>query len=107
MTFQGVPAENANVPLWLRDMARAINAQLLGKLNCNVDVTLLPNAAATVVVDSRIWPGSALYFMPLTASADAQGSPSVLAAAIGAGTVTLTHTNTADVDKTYRMTILG
>lgn len=89
-----------------RRLARAINRQLSGKLNATLEVTLAAGATTTTVTDVRLTYYSALIFSPLTATA-AAAMTKVYVSAQENGEATLTHDNTADTDRTFRLTIIG
>ena len=72
--------------------------------------TATANAASTVITDStkqRWGYFSAVIFVPMTANADAVALPYVTQANLLPGTMTVTHVNNANTDKTYRIVIIG
>lgn len=77
-----------------------------GHLQNTGSVTLAANAASTVVVEDRCGAMTFLGFMPLTANALSAG-PTVWVSSQSAGGFTITHANTASVDKSFRYCILG
>lgn len=89
----------------LRDVVAGL---LIGKLNVCVDVTLTANAASTTVTDARIRESSGLYLMPTTANAAAAlGTTYISDSGRTHGSVTITHANNAQTDRTFRVAILG
>lgn len=81
-----------------------LNNMLMGKLNSVLDVTLRANETTTTVIDVRISIDSYIGLQPLTSTARASGTYVSLQ---GDQTLTLTHNNTADTDKTFRLLIIG
>lgn len=69
-------------------------------------VTLTQSAASTVVQDPLFESSQAVMFSPLTATAAAEAG-SMYVSSKGAGTFTITHSNTADADKTFDYLIVG
>lgn len=77
-----------------------------GNIQNTGSVTLVANAGTTTVTESRAGPNSFIGFMPLTANA-LSAEPTVYVSSQGKGTFTITHGNTASVDKTFRYCLLG
>ena len=111
--FLGVPETAVDQKEHLRRVARAINGVLQGKLNALATVTLTANSAATTFSDPRITSNSFLGFMPTTANAAAALAGLYVSATqaptgtMTAGTATLNHANNAQVDKTFKVLIIG
>ncbi|QEX23775.1 hypothetical protein FRZ61_37140 [Hypericibacter adhaerens] len=111
VTFKPLPppaGAGGEPGLWayLRRCYDALRGIQAGKLNCTTTVTLAASATTTLLNDPRIGPASVILFMPMTAhAATAAGGLHVSARA--AGSATFTHTNTADVDKTFGVIIIG
>lgn len=91
---------------FLRQVWVVVNNMLLGKINAVVEITLTANSATTALTDPRLSAGSHLTFMPLTANALAD-HPNLIVTAQGKQTATVTHTNNAQTDRTYRLLIIG
>ncbi len=92
--------ELADLHEWLRQVAEEVNDILnLGHANAKGEVTLDANGTTTTLADLRLGATSRVFFSPTTENARAAGVPAMTAK--GRQTSTLTHTNTADVDKTY------
>ena len=116
-TFQGVAPggggcqtlAQAAPASWVQQIASVVNKLLQGKMNAVIPVTLTANSTTTVVTDARISGSSSVYLQPLTADAAAAqgGSPWVLVTSQLAGTLTLTHANDANADKTFNMLVIG
>lgn len=100
------PRDQQAVVAFLRQAWVVVNNILLGKLNAVVEVTLLHDSATTTLTDPRLSINSHLTFMPLTANALAD-LPNVLVTAQDSASATVTHTNSADTDRTYRLLIIG
>jgi hypothetical protein len=79
---------------------------LRGKLNCTGSVTLTAGATSTTLTDTRIGGSSVILFCPTTSTA-AAAMTALRVTAKGDGTATLTHNNTADVDRTLDYAIIG
>jgi hypothetical protein len=98
------PPVNPNGRSEARIIAQAINWLLSGGANDKIEFTLTENSATTVLTDPRLGVGSVLLPMPLTANAAAALAgmyPSVQAT----GTMTLTHANNAQADRSFRAII--
>lgn len=81
-----------------------------GKIELAGEVTLTAGAASTTVTDIRISPQSIIVWHPRTANAAAElaaGTLYVTDANMGNGTMTITHANNAQVDRSYRYGVLG
>lgn len=106
--YQGVPELLSNEQEHRRQLARAINQQLTGKLNAVLQVTLTASSTATVITDKRIGANTGLFFSPLSANAAAALSGLWVNASLQTnGTATLTHVNTATTDRTFNVLLIG
>lgn len=112
--FQSVPEDSSDERDHRRRMARAIQALMLGKSNCTLDVTLNANAATTTIQDPRISATSAIVpAMATTAHAATALAAGIYvtsitgATAFQTGSAVINHNNTVDTDKTIRFLILG
>lgn len=93
---------------WALRLVDVVNRSLQGKLNATVDVTLAAGAASTTITDARISIVSYLQFTPLTADAAAeQASGNMYVSAQQSGQATITHTNNAQTDRSFRVLIIG
>ena len=104
--FQGVPPMLPNEKEHRRQMAQAINNQLGGKLNAVTQITLTPSSTTTTLTDARIGAYTAIVLVPLTADAAAALSGLYVSSQTN-GTATLTHANTASVDRTFNVLLIG
>ncbi|WP_221307251.1 hypothetical protein [Paraburkholderia atlantica] len=75
-------------------------------MNVVIQVTLTPSATTTTVSDSRIGANTGLFFSPLTANAAAALSGLYVSSQKN-GAATLTHANTATVDRTFNVLLIG
>lgn len=89
-----------------RSIVERINLLLAGKMNAVTTVTLAAGATTTTLLDSRIGGQSIILLSPRTATA-AAAMTAVYVSAKAKGSATLTHNNTADVDRTYDVLIIG
>lgn len=96
----------AEIARMQQDSGRVINSLLLGKTNNVSTVTLTANSATTSITDPRITYASYIGLMPTTANG-AAAMTNVYVSARGDGAATLTHTNNAQVDRTFIMLIVG
>lgn len=86
----------------------AVNQLTQGRSNAVGVVTLTANAATTTVPAPNCATGSSVLLFPATANAAAiVAATFVLAANITAGQFIVTHTNNANVDKTFYWIAIG
>jgi hypothetical protein len=71
------------------------------------DVTLATGTTTTVVTDPTVTPDSVITFVPRTTSAQAEPPMVVLAADQLLGSFTITHSNSAVADRTFRWIAAG
>ncbi len=90
---------------WAERVAYALNTAVMNG-NCTNDFTLEANATTTTMTDTRIHPDVVIGFMATTASA-ATAQASIYVTDIGKGTATIHHASSADVDQTFRVSIVG
>ena len=91
-----------------RQIAEVVNRTLDGGINATGSVTLTDSSATTVVADKRLSATSYFGLMPTTANAAAEiGNGTIYVSSQGKQTLTLTHANNAQTDRTYRYCILG
>lgn len=114
INYLNVPEQFEDVPEWLRRISKAVNGTINGKTNNRgagtLAITLTANSATTTVTFSkdRIGVDTIILFMPTTANAaGAISSLYVSARDVAAGTMTLTHANTATVDRTFNYVLVG
>ena len=77
---------------------------LRGKVNTVAEVTLAANQTTTTVADELVSPNSHIALTPMTATAAAE-SPWI--SSQGSGTYTLSHANSGQSDRTYRVNVTG
>jgi hypothetical protein len=104
--YQGVPLMLPNEQEHRRQIAQAVNQQLTGKLNAVLQVTLTAGSTTTSVIDKRIGANTFFGFCPLTADA-AAALGGLYVSSQANGTATLTHANTATVDRTFNVLLIG
>lgn len=85
---------------------RAINNVLSGKLNNWGEVTLDANTTSTDLDDIRIGINSVVILQPTTSNAAAAITTTYVGTP-GDGSVTITHANNAQTDKTFKYVIIG
>lgn len=98
--FQGDPKE------WNRKNAQISNLLMKGATNAAGTVTLTANTTTTTVSDRRAHSNSQIKLTPTTANA-AAATANVYQSAAAAGTITLTHANNAQTDRTFSYTLAG
>lgn len=92
---------------WGLEARVIVNNALGGRLNISETVTLDANADTTTLTDPLIIAGSHIFCTPETANAKAEGHPYIPPATVTAGQAVLHHTNSAQVDRTYRYSVVG
>jgi hypothetical protein len=90
----------------LVDVARGVRLLFQGKTNNVGEITLTANTTTTTLSDRRLTVGSFVAFDPMTANAAAD-VPYALAANRNNLVWTLTHSNAATTDRTFRYVIVG
>ncbi len=90
---------------WAERVAYAVNTAVMNG-NCTNGFTLEPNVTTTTMTDTRIHPDVVIGFMATTASA-AAAQASIYVTDIGKGTATIHHASSADIDQTFRVSIVG
>lgn len=91
---------------WGREAIQIINRAIAGKMNVAQEVTLTANAATTTLTDDLITTASVIGLMPMSANAAAALSTTSFSAPTR-GSVVINHANNAQVDKTFRYSVLG
>jgi len=91
-----------------RKVATAINQLAQGRSNAVGTVTLVANAASTVVTAKNCGAGSVVLLSPLTAHAAAElGNGTIYVSAVANGSFTLAHANNAQTDRTFGYVAMG
>lgn len=101
-----VPRSWHDVKDHLSRLSDAINNILRGKLNNGGTVTLTANSATTTLTDIRIGTESVILLQPTTANAST-ALANVYFGTPGNGTVTITHTNNAQTDRSFRYSVIS
>lgn len=104
--YQGVPLMLPNEQEHRRQIAQAVNQQLQGKLNAVVQITLTPNQTTTTITDARLGANTYIGFCPLTANAATAITGLYVSQQVN-GSATLTHSNSAAVDRTFNLLLIG
>ena len=104
--YDGVPETMTDEKEHRRRLARLGNSLLQGKTNNVIQVTLTAGSATTTVTDKRIGAYTGLFFSPLTSNAAGALSSLYVSAQVN-GSATLTHANTATVDRTFNVLLVG
>jgi hypothetical protein len=90
----------------LDQVERTINELLKGRANNVGEVTLTANDTTSTTVDTRIKSQMKIFLEPRTANA-AAALTNVYVSAVADGSFTLTHSNTATLDRTFDYVIHG
>lgn len=110
--FLGLPANLEKLPDALRRVGQVVNSIMLGKTN-NISftpVTLTANDTTTTVTESagRLGENTLIIFSPTTANAaTAMTKIYVSSRDVENKQFTITHDNTADVDRTFNYILVG
>lgn len=106
--FKGVPLFDPDPKALARQITAVLNSILLGKTNNTKTVTLTANAASTTITDARIGVDTVLLLMPQTANAAAALATTYVSATGRVnGSVTISHANNAQTDKTFSVVLVG
>ena len=102
----GVPGYQPDETQHRRNIAQWCQWVNQGHLSNTGSVTLTANATTTTVTDSRV----SLNSVPVLQAATANGAsamPTTYISTVTNGSFTITHANTAAVDKTFKYALLG
>lgn len=107
-----VPERMTDIPNWVNLIAAKVNQILRGKTNNVGEVTLTANAATTSVsVPVGVFGDKTVFVFDATTStaATALGSGSMYVSTRNPdlGTYVISHPNTADANKTFRVAYIG
>lgn len=97
----------ANTESRIRELVFFIQQLIDGRNNASGQVTLTANDTATTISKSTINGDAAFIAFPATANAAAELAAGTIHASVAAGTVTITHANNAQTDRTFYYVILG
>lgn len=104
--YQNIPVNWPDAKDLLRKIATAVNGILDGKINATGVVTLTASGTSTVVSERRCGTGSVILLMPTTSNA-AGALATTYIGTVTKQSFTITHANTATVDRTFKYVILG
>jgi hypothetical protein len=110
MSFLQAPEYMKEISEWCRRIARVTNQSMQGKTNNTGSVTLTANAASTTVTEApnKIGDSTVILFMPTTANAvAAMTNVYVSSRSVSNNTFTITHANTATIDRTFNYILVG
>jgi hypothetical protein len=92
----------------LKAITTAVRGLMQGRSNNVINVTLTENTTTTTVTDSRITFCSAILLQPTTANAAAALATTYISETGRLnGSVTITHANNAQTDRTFKAVIVG
>jgi hypothetical protein len=106
--FPTPPETHTDLWLWCREIAHSVKLAMRGKINVNTTFTLSAGATTSTLSDNRIGGNTIVHCTPTTANGAAamtnlyQTYPNTTE-----GAAVFTHSNTADVDKTFAVSFLG
>lgn len=101
-----VPLSLGDTGRWLYDIASRVNEMIDGRSNAIGEVTLNPNDTSTTVDDLRVGVDSRILLMPTTPNA-AAGITTTYIYTVTKQSFTIIHTNTAQIDRTFKYAIVG
>lgn len=87
-------------------IATTTNELLKGRANNVGEITLTPSVTTTTIEDTRIKQTMTAVLIPRTANA-AAAMTNVYISAVADGSITLTHANTATIDRTFDYLLHG
>ncbi len=107
-----VPEKMTDVYAWVRIIAAKVNQILRGKTNNVGEITLTANSTTSAIsVPIGVFGDKTAFLFDATtahaATALGSGSMYVSTRNPDLGTYTITHPNTADTDKTFRVAYVG
>jgi hypothetical protein len=108
--FPGRPSVQtsaANEAAHREQIARSLNSAMRGYINCTLLLTLDPGVASTQIIDSRISFQTFVGMMPTTPNAAAEVASGNLYVVTEAGLATVFHTNNAQTDRIFTITVVG
>lgn len=111
--FPGVPSYENNHENLFRKMINVMAGIMQGRTNNTGTFTLTANSGTTTITfaDGRLGDETGIWWTPTTANAAAQiyTAPGLYESArsVANRTLTLTHTNNAQTDRTYKYELVG
>lgn len=92
----------------LKKIVLAVQQLAAGRSNAVGAVTLAANSATTVVADKNCAAGSTPLLTPASANAATEtGNGTMYVSAVGNGSFTLTHANSATTGRTFLYALIG
>lgn len=113
MPFLGIPENppsDDKLPEWRRQVNRFINSFLMGKTNNTSSFTLTANSATTTLTFAagQLGQDTVISWVPTTVNAAAAMNNLYISSRdVANRTLTLAHTNTATVDRTFNYVLTG
>ena len=110
MPKPAVPETGTDWREWLLKVSRRVNGLTRGQANTGGLFTLTANVASTTMTDDRISVDATVVLVPTTANAAAElGNGTLYMSETGRmnGALTISHSNNAQTDRTYRIVIIG
>ena len=107
-----IPEKMTDIPQWCRVIAAKVNQILRGKTNNIGEITLTANSATTsITVPVGVFGTSTVFLFDATTSTAAtalgSGSMYVSTRTPDTGVYIITHPNTADTNKTFKVSYVG
>lgn len=100
--------EPSAIRAFARRIAEIVSRINQGKVNATTEWTLTASAASTTFTDARLSVQSVVGLTPLTANAAAEkGNGTMYVSSRTNGSITITHANNAQTDRTFAVSILG
>lgn len=110
MAFNLAPIKMMDPVEWCRRIASVLNGAMQGKTNNTGSLTLTASSTTTTITFAAGLIGQTTVIHLTPTSANAAGALSglyVSSRSVESNTLTLTHANTAAVDKTFDYTLVG
>lgn len=110
MAYLDPPEYRPDPIMWLRQMTRVVKGIMQGKTNNVGTVTLSAGTTTTTVTlaEGRLGSDTHISLTATTASAKTSaGAGMSVSKNVANKTFTITHDNTADVDKTFTYALIG
>lgn len=106
--YQGVAPWIKDESQHRRDMARTINAILIGKANVTIDVTLRASQSTTTITDARIgYTTAVIPAMPLTVNGAVALDSGIWFDVPKSGSVVVHHAAAVAANQTIRFVLIG
>jgi hypothetical protein len=102
-----VPPDSTNERRHRQQLATAVNAIRKGQIDCTAVLTLQPGVASTVLMDGRISTWTHASLSPATASAAAEAAAGAMYWSTSTGMMTVHHSNSGVIDRTFSVSLMG